>query len=428
MNKRGFSINTLFYGFGIAFLVVTFVLCLYPDHLVFDEVFHIYDIHRYYSEPITISSLQEHYCPNGILSHILPGVFAKFLGSNDIVIIRLFVWLCVLGSFILLTIKRFSNDTLKLGFLITICNPYSFLCSTTFMTEFIALSFVILGLIIMQSKNSLKRNIGFFIIGLSIITRFYYIALIPAIFLPELMRINSLKVFKEVFRSNIFSFTLIIAPLIFLLFTWNSLTPPKLLEMGGELSEVGFNFPRFIISLIYLGFYVSPFIFFLPGIEWRKIIFNKSIVFPSILASIAILAIWPNIFNLVDRPISTGIIYSIYKLIISSFSENVGYAYNLTIISFCLISFFAFLYHFIERRLYSEKFGLIAGLFVLFFMIQQIFIGGNIAFYERYVFVASFFIGMLFVEQNSKLLSFKFLLALFLLFLVSLVNGLIIHT
>ena len=422
----GLTIDKLFFWLGLIFVVISFTLCWFPNHFVFDESFHDYDIERYYKFPISIASIKEHYNPNGILSHILPAIFAKIIGSKDIIVIRLFVWLCVLGSFVLLSFKRFSNDTLKLGFLITICNPYSFLCSSTYMTEFISLSFVIFGFIFIQSENNYKKNIGYLVIGLSIVTRLYYLALIPAIFLPELLRINSLTAFKRVFKENILPFILIISPLVFLILLWNGLTPPTLLEKGGEISEVSLNLPRFVVACIYIGFYSIPFLYFsLRPKEYE--LFRKPIYAILILAcSIIILLLLPNIFNLVDRPINTGIIFSIYKVYLSN-NSFLGFSYNLIIVFISLFSL-SLLVSFVFKNSFTQnRSQLIAVFFILFFLLQQLFVGGNIAFYERYILTSSFFLGIIFALGKNEKLNFGFAISIFILFIISFIKALSVH-
>lgn len=422
----GLSIDKLFFWLGLIFVISSFVLCWFPSHFVFDEIFHNYDIDRYYKYPISIESIREHYTPNGILSHILPRYFAKTIGFKNIVILRLFVWLCVLSSFVVLTFKRFSNDTLKLGFLVTICNPYSFLCSTTFMTEFIALGIVILGLILLQSDKNYKRYIGFLVIGLAIITRLYYLALIPAIFLPVLLRINSLKAFKQVFKDNLLPFILTISPLVFLLFAWKGLTPPALLAKGGEISKVSLNLPRLIVACIYIGFYSIPFLFF--SFKFKEMeLFKRPIYAVLILTiSVLILMLLPNIFNLVDRPISTGIIFTFYKLYLVNY-PRLAFFYNLIIVFVSLLSFSSLVSFVFKNWLIQNLGQSIAAFFVLFFLLQQVLVGGNIAFYERYILTSSFFLGMIFAIGKNGKLNFGFTISIIVLFLLSFLKALMVH-
>jgi hypothetical protein len=395
---------------SLVFLIFSIGLAFSGQHLVFDEIIHYYDIKRYFVEPIGLASLRQHVCANGILSHILPAYLAKLIATDHVYLLRSYNLFCVFA--IVAIILRYSKKHLFFAFGLTamICNPYSVICSASFMTEYPSLLLAVLGLIFIFIEKRLA--IGYLFVGLACISRLYYIALLPALFLfnvtASYKSYNGLNV-KDLFAKNKWLFVSIL-PILWLVWIWGGLTPPRLMEVMHEQSGVGINPARFLVALLYICFYVCP-VFLLFEVNRQNFLIKpKQFIF--ILLSACITGYWvQNLFNLSNRNVKTG---AVDRLIKEAMNLNVTIAY----LFICIIILMGYYCLFIIGKKIKESYSTLHDIqkfalyFTFFYCFQNFFVVGNIPFYERYTLAAALFYGMVLVPSYVEAKAYKRYLAL----------------
>jgi hypothetical protein len=300
----------------------------------------------------------------------------------------------LLFVFVICNNLRTENNLIALSSLFIICNPYSVLCSTSIMTEFISMVFVLPCVIVVAHYRD-KLLVSFilaFIIGIGIISRLYFIAAIPALFFMFNFNIFyhfQLKSIKE-YSTQITFFTICCLPLFFLLYQWVGVSPPNQIISGG-ITNVGISHTKPLVCVCYIGFYVS--FLFLGSFQKINIYILAICIFVGLLTQLLQIDIW----NYSNKPISTGMIFKAIH-----FFSNV-YIRNFVSFLFTIYSLYwgiTFFKKAISNLLIFQKdyFYIFSVFILLFFVLEQFFIGGTVPFYERYLIIMSIFYGYITIK------------------------------
>ena len=330
-------------------------------------------------------------------------VGVRLLGGGDLRDARLAVlasWvLLVTGILVAAPHCRFSQ--LWYGALLaTLVFPHSLTATATLLTEGPALLFAILGTLVWTEAVSRPKVtstvfalviLGGLGIGAAIISRQYFVALLPAAAVLALHLLgqrasNSKPLWLA---SVILSLTVAVVPLLLLATVWGNFTSPGI--ASGTSYEmyhagVGLNLLRPLIAAFCTGFYLIPLTFpvmkcMQPGRWWRvllaaAIIGTAAVPFRTYLVNIGVLH---SILSYTFRLPAAGIVaFGSIAILIT---------YNAIAVGLLLW----------EKRqdLLRCPPAIFALLAVLFFVGEQFGVGGNVPFYDRYVLQLAPFLGLI---------------------------------
>lgn len=396
--NKNYSISTLFvFSSTILILFSSFVFSLLTSSSVFDERYHLIDIERYIKMGINYSSIYLQTTPTGPGSHMWSSIWGKIL-SNSIFSIRLSVWVC--WVFICIIYYNSYNQAKGKEILFTILfvfsNPYIPILSGTVMTEGFAIMCILISLFLIE-KTILKTDkyiyllltISGFFMGLAIISRLYYLSIFPS-------AVFSFLVYNQRTKKKLSSLFILIGsaiiPILILYLIWGSITPP--LYNKGEVFknqrvEIGINILRPISVLMYFGIYTFPF-FEVENIKKiPKIAYIISILFSIILTST--MYIW----RLNPTHGNTGIIDALITFFHNK-SIFLGYVVNFLVSFLSLLGVFLLIEKIVIISNRNLSFSKTFSIFLLFFFtVQQLFISGNIPFYDRYLIHIIPFLGLI---------------------------------
>lgn len=401
------------------------ILSFQSNIQVFDEAFHHQDIARYYGQALTVANLQQHVCANGVVSHIIPGLLQKIIPVHALYLARMYNIACLAACIILVFLYKNKYPLLAFGLIATLCNPYALMCSSCFMTEFPSLLLVLLGFILILEKKFVA--LGHVLVGMAIISRLYYLALIPALFVAQMATIPFkmeaiMSKKQEIFKIGLY-LLLSLAPVAALYVVWGGLTPPKLMDMSQQYSGIGLNKNRFIVATIYLGLYLAPFVLLINK-PIKSLLPNWKILGIIMAMALLIIHFVPHIFNLTQREFSTGGVFALYSFFLN---QNLYLAKAFA----AAVVFLSFgnLYILYQNKPRHQGFiPQLAMAFVFFFIFQQMFVQGDIGFYERYTLTAAFFYGMLFVPGQVSALHFqRFMVLNYLLLALTFIKAFAMH-
>jgi hypothetical protein len=409
--------------FLIVFLILTSFIAFNNLSVVFDENEHLRDIKLYQFNDFSVTIFGKHSNAPGFGVHFLMGYLGKLLQSNNIIVYRsvVFISLLVLSIFGFIYNKRTGeNSFIALSSLFLICNPYSFLCSASIMTEFISIAFVLPSVIILaycQTKLPIKLILAF-CIGLGIISRLYFIAAIPALFFMFNFDVYKYFYIKSIVLQVLF-FSILCLPIFFLLYSWGGISPPMQIR-SGDITNIGISPVKPFICVCYIGYYVS--FLFLSNV--RKT--NIYILAIAIFVTICIHQLQINVWNYSDKQISTGIIYKAINYFSNAYIKNAVSSLLLTYSLYWGITFF-------KKAIFNllvfskDSFYIFSVFFLIFFVFEQFLIGGTIPFYERYLLVVSIFYGYVTIKCLPSLNIKRALLYFTVSFLISLVRAIYYH-
>jgi len=364
------------------FFFSSFLFIILSKRLIFDDINNLRDILRYNSEGLTIETIKNHINPAAPLSYIIISLIGTLFGA------KLWSWrLAVLLGWIILYLSLALNKNLQkksnaIFFVITACF-YSATASASILTEIYGLVFLTLGIIyyfFLNRKDNNNEIFAFLFFGLAIICRQYYLCLIPALFFTEF----NFKQFKLSNRPFIvfIKYSLILLPIILLFLLWGGLTSPSLKSFASYTNVntlVSFNPIRILPPIIYIGIYLGPLYLIHYGLGKNKKTQLYFLIFASLIAIIFVLNN-DYFYRLGNQEQGTGPLDSIGAKL-----NN-----NITLKTFLFLTYTSGFYFFIYlvnllKSLINNPFQKFTLFFILFFVLENIGIGGNISFYERYI-------------------------------------------
>jgi hypothetical protein len=370
---------------------------------VYDDVFNILDVKAYAHNGVSVSTVRAQRNPPGPGSFIWMAVGVRLLGDGELRDARLgvlFSWvLLVIGMLVAAHYSRFSQ--LWYGALLsTLVFPNSLTATATLLTEGPALLFAILGTLVWTEAVSRPKvsSIGFALvilgglgIGTAIISRQYYVALLPATAVLALYLLSQRASESKTLWLVSVTLSLIVAviPLLLLVAVWKNISSPGI-AMGTSYKTyhagVGLNFLRPLVAAFCTGFYLIPLTFPVmrcvqSGRRWRvllvaAIIGTAAVPFRTYLVNIGVLH---SLLKCASRvPVAAIVAFGSLAILI---------AYNAIALGMLLW----------EKRQDVLKCPpvIVSLLTVLFFWGGQFRVGGNIPFYDRYVLQLAPFLGLI---------------------------------
>ncbi|WP_420149697.1 hypothetical protein [Spirosoma sp.] len=383
----------------IFYLVVASLLAVLVRYGVMDEDFHLTAGKSFVDSGLNRTTLYNHIPPTGVASHLWYAFWMWLLPGISFVGLRL-ITCAVLALVVGLTYfkLRTLSTTLQRRFLaaswFTFISPYFFLSTSTVMTEGPALLFVFAGLLLLfvsQLQNLFPLFLASLFLGLATVARFYYIPLLPALFVVLILSEWQQYVAKASLTFTgrkllPYLFILIsLLPLVGLIVLWGGLTPPSFNKWSHLRSGVSFNVLRPVSTSAIIGVYIAPFV--LLNVSWKSVLFKRTLL--ATLPIALLLALFQvNLFhtssigNVFSGPIEHSLAHMQVR---STLMLRLGLflLYSLSFVSLaCVIQRMTLV---IRERDFTDKALIYSITFVGFFVASQAFIGGNHPFYERYL-------------------------------------------
>lgn len=370
---------------------------------VYDEPYNIFDVHNYASRGLTKETLLSHRNPPGPTGFLWMTAGVRLLGGDelrDARIATLMSWILLAAG--ILTGARFSRfPQLWYGALLAmLVFPHALEASATLLTEGPSLLFAVLGALAWIQFASDPRGsprlfalglLGGLSMGVAVTCRQYNLALLPAAALFVLYQWR-----RPAFREKsgwtlnaIFSLALAAVPVLLMVLVWRGISSPGM-ATGTSYDHmwkatVGLNLERPLVVAFYTLVYLVPLTFpamFQINPSQRRRALLVAILGGGVITYFDSLFLQPGPLNSLIRSSSrvphggTALFAAIAVVVI----------YNAASICFLLW----------EQRqaLSSCAPAIFALLVVVFFVAEQIGVGGNLPFYDRYVLQLAPFLGL----------------------------------
>lgn len=361
------------------------------DRPVFDDASHLRDVVRYVNDGVSYQTVREHQNPTGPVAFIWMAVVGSSAGSG-LGGSRAAITLCwaIAGLGLLWHCSRAQNPTPWLGALTAaLVAPHAITATATMLTEGPSIALSMLGVLLWSraGERAWMAVLGGVLIGLAVATRQYYVALLGALAGPLALSIAQRERPLPV-RTLAFGFAGGALPVVALLSVWGGFSSPAMvmgLSYGGVTSKVGLSVDRPLVALFYIAAHMLPF-----GVPFAFQIRGRTRVVAVALATCAALVVcffgWSwlspgplrSIVAAIDA--GSGLGRAIVALVV--FAVTYGAAGWAVAIGRAL-----------QQDPPSELTVSVA--FIGLFVLEQAAVGGDIKFYERYVFQLAPFIGLL---------------------------------
>jgi hypothetical protein len=371
------------------------------NHPVFDEEYHLPEVRRYATQPVNVQSLREHGVPTGPGSFLWMSIGGRIFGDKlwayrSMILLS---WLFLGAALVALARRPGQIDIAYFSLLTILIFPHA---PTTFpmvLTEGPALLFAMAGVLVWATTmwreetntwNIFFSHFGALLIGLAVISRQYYLALLPAMACLLAIRVfKASPIFQARSLWRISTLITAMLPVVWLLFVWGGLSSPGMAagtSFPGWVARPGLNPERPLIAAFYICSY-SVLVFWpylLEGNVKAKLAWflgGALTTWLIIRAGVQVDQLGP-LKAALDRVPGGGI----SKTVVESILVGTGAAALVQLVSA------------LQRRrdaLMSNPVVLLSILVVPFFVAEQLGVGGNIPFYERYLLQIAPFLGVI---------------------------------
>jgi len=370
---------------------------------VYDDVFNISDVRAYAQKGVTVSTVQTQRNAPGPLSFVWMAMGVRVIKVGELRAARLAILLSwvvlVVGVLAAAPFSRFPQ--LWYGaVLCTLVFPHSVIATATLLTEGPALLFAVLGVIAWTEAFSRPKVtpsalilalVGSLAIGAAIVSRQYYLALVPATAGLGLLLLahKAPKDRPTWLASLILSLMVALAPLLLLVLVWKGITSPGI-ALGTSYKQyhagVGVTFLRPIVASFCTAFYLIPLTF--PAMKRLHVRYGWLAM---LTASVVGIAAIPFRFQLVDIGVLHTIITTASRL---PMGGDLAFGFIAVLSAYNVMASGLLLWE--NRSVLLEYPPLIFSLLALLFYVgEQFAAGGSIPFYDRYVLLLSPFLGLI---------------------------------
>ncbi|GAB2514773.1 hypothetical protein [Spirosoma aerophilum] len=384
----------------LVYLVIAAVLAVVVKWGVMDEDFHMESSKPFARFGVDLDTLYNHVPPTGVSSHIwfafwmwlVPGI--TYVGLR-LITCAVLALLAVWAFMHLQTLSTALQKKVLAATLFTLAFPYFFLSTSTVMTEGPSFIFLFTGLLFL-SISRFQRLLPFFLgcllLGITTISRFYYIPLLPA--LAVVLFVSDWKDFvqqglKSLTTNKVLlylSIAVSLLPLVGLIVLWGGLTPPAFHQWSKLRSGVSFNAFRPVSSLALIGIYMAPAV--LVNAQWRLKETRYVLLF-SLGVSLVLAVLRINLFHdssSVNDVFSGPIEHTLAWLTAhGSLALSLGMfvIYTLSLLSLAFVT--ERLIEYGQRGDFTDRGLVFSIVFVIAFFVSQAFVGGNHPFFDRYL-------------------------------------------
>jgi hypothetical protein len=378
---------------------------------IYDDQYNLVDVHMFASKGLSVDVIRDIKTPPGPTGFAWLALAVRFLGPEELRDARigaLLTWVVIVAG-VLIGARHSSFPELWYGALLTsLIFPHSVEAAALVLTEGPALLFAILGALAwveLASRPSVTPPLfvcgilGGGAMGLAVTCRQYFLALLPAaIFLAFQQSRTSGSTKNASWRSSIaFSLAVAAIPVIVLALIWRGLSSPGMamgISYPGWQARIGVSPFRPLIATFYAAFYLIPLT--LPTTLRAKT--------PYLWRTIASALLGGTLMGHFSRSIlQPGPLHTvIHALGQGTAAESIifGFIGALTIYNTAMVARLLW-----ERRaaLLSCPPFLFGLLVVVFFVAEQVGVGGNIPFYDRYLLQLAPFLGLIAFALTPRL-------------------------
>ncbi|MGD0306834.1 MAG: hypothetical protein ABSC71_18570 [Candidatus Acidiferrales bacterium] len=368
---------------------------------VFDDQYNIVDVKRYAAEGLKLDAVKTHVNPPGPTSFVWMAEAVRALGGDALRDARLGAlasWL-VLALCIVVAgykLRLHSTELWYAALLVTMTFPHAPMAMATVLTEGPAAMFAVLGAIAWAEFMAAERVtgkavaaviVGGLCVGLAVTSRQYYLALLACWPILLLYRWRS-KLTGSAVTAAFLSLAAAVVPILCLVLVWHGLSSPNIVAGVSYTkwsSKVGINVIRPLIAAFYVGLYFLPLTIseaVRDRLAMRKQVWALAVVGGIAMAIIGAGFVQPGplrtLLRFGDRlPHGANILLAVVAAI--------------TIYNFTLFADSAW-----ERRgeLIRNPAVVLSILVIVFFILEQVGVGGNIPFYDLYVLQIAPFLGV----------------------------------
>ena len=364
----------------------------------YDDGVNMIDVRLYATRGISATSIRSQTNPPGPLSFIWMAESVRLLRGDDLRDARfgaLFSWVLTVSAILLGSrYSRFPNVWLG-ALLVLLVFPHAVESTALVLTEGPAVFFGAVGALLWIESATQETTttsqvliiVGGFSMGLAIVCRQYYLALLPAAALLVLLR--STKRGRLWWTGVIASLVASVFPVIVLLLIWKGITSPGMAtgsSYGSWRASAGVNLFRPVVAAFYAAFYLLLVTF--PVMSALKPALRRRTMLVALTAGLVGGSLSSRILQ--PGPLRTALyfvahhnsvtVFSIFSIIAAATTYNT-------------IALGVFLW---ERRntFNASPFLVFALLFVALFIVEQIGVGGNLFLYERYTLQLAPFLGI----------------------------------
>jgi hypothetical protein len=372
---------------------------------VYDEPYNIFDVHNYATRGLSMETLLSHRNPPGPTGFLWMAAGVRLRGGNELRDARIAIlmsWIFLAGG-ILLGARYSRFPELWYGALaVTLVFPHSVEAAATLLTEGPSLLFALLGSLAWTEyvsrpesafRTTLLGMLGGLSMGMAVTCRQYNLALLPAaaaLFVFYYWRRPAIVKNTSSTLGAIFSLTLAALPVFLMVLTWKGISSPGMAS-GVSYDQmwkatVGLNLTRPLIVAFYAAVYLVP------------------LTFPAMYRMKASHRLWATLVAAAGG----DIISHIYPLFLQPgplnslirFSSRVPYGATTLSLVIAMVAIYnaisvcSLLWE--QRQVLSVCApAVFALLVVVFFVAEQIGVGGNLPFYDRYVLQLAPFLGLI---------------------------------
>jgi hypothetical protein len=374
------------------------------DRPIFDDPFNYYDVRNYAVHGFNTTSLLSHRNPPGPTSFVWMAAAVRLLGGNELRDARfavLFSWVLLGAGVFLLARTTKSPEHWYAALLALLVYPHAVLATASLLTEGPALLFGLLGALLWTKfaereyagRKTLALGLAScLLMGLAVTCRQYCLALFPS---AAVLCLQHWRNFKGRGRqellwsaSALLFFLVGLLPIALLAFVWKGFSSPGMATGASyEMykAAVGMNLTRPLITSMYVLMYLLPLTFPL------MVRITGSLRWWTLLVAVAGGVLAGRFFSILLNP--------------GPLKTAVGFAQRIAGVGSLVLGllFAAAIYNAaaVGRELWCRRATLLdqpSVLFgvamILFYVGEQIGVGGNIPFYDRYVLLVAPFMGL----------------------------------
>jgi hypothetical protein len=372
--------------------------------LVYDEPYNIFDVHNYATHGLSMDTLLSHRNPPGPTGFLWMAAGVRLLHGNELTDARVAVlvsWL-LLSAGILAGVRYSRFPQLWLGALLaTLVFPHALEATATLLTEGPALLFATLGALAwveFVSRPNVAPGVLFLgmlggaLVGLAVTCRQYYLALLPAAALLALHKWCGPAIEKKLRWAAhvVLSLVFAVIPVLLMVLVWKGFSSPGIASGTSYdnmwKATVGLNLTRPMVVAFYTAVYLVPLTF--PAMLRRNASMRWKALVIAVLGG-AVVAYFSDMF------LQPGPLNSLIR-----FASRVPHGGTVLFVAVAVVVFYnaiSFCSLLWEQRqsFVSCAPAVFALLVVVFFVAEQIGVGGNLPFYDRYELQSAPFLGLL---------------------------------
>ena len=368
---------------------------------VYDDAYNIVDVHNYAANGVSVDSLLAQKRPPGPTAFIWMAAGVRLLRGDELKDARI----AALASWILLVLavlvgaKLSRCQELWYSALVTLLVfPHAVMTTATVLTEGPALLFAALGalawLAFASAGDSLALGIfGGLSMGIAVTCRQYYLALLLAAggFAFLHWKKQPSKENLELLKKVLLSLVVACLPVIVVVLIWHGISCPNSASASSSnnvwKATIGLNITRPLVAAFYVAVYFVPFTF--PAIfrvkqAQRRIVLLIAVVAGIVISHFSSLLLQPgplkSVVGIASRLHSTAgkVLFAII-CIVTIYNAAATYllAWDL------------------RETLFQCAPAVFSLLLVAFFVAEQIGVGGNLPFYDRYALQVAPFMGLI---------------------------------